>query len=436
MLASRPPLKKKHQKLARHLRLPRRCVRVASRRECLEVFGYAPGTVPPVGHGPHTALVVDFRLGNACVAAPGRRPEASAEIVFGAGDDRLELGLTFEQLMRLMGSGDGRRGAAVADVAEAMAGGDSGGGGDHAVPRPPPPPLLPPPSPERVLQPLATAPKFLVDTMCGRLARWLRCLGLDAESLDAATERLLVVAAAAAAGATAAADDLLLSSSSSSSSSSLLLAVARAAASADSAAAAAAAPAKKAGAAPSAELVAAQRRRDLRLLVAEHHARAEGRTLLTRDAQLATSREGLSLGALLLASDEAVAQLAELAAHFGRGLLESRVRGGGGGDVGGGGGASSLLLTRCSACNRADYARLSREEASGLVPPRVLDAVDEFWRCGPCGRVVWWGPKSDRAVADMRERVAQALAMLDQRRAAMRSGGAMKSGELGPSNSL
>jgi uncharacterized protein with PIN domain len=336
----------------------------------------------------------DEKKGDEAAAAP-------AEIVFGAGDDRLELALTFAQLLQLIG-----RDVVVADVAEvATAVGSNGSSREPTAAAslaPPPPPLVPPPAGReeattpapQPLQPLAAAPTFLVDSMCGRLARWLRCLGVDAESLDVATERLLREAADA------------------SSSSSSLLAAARAASTAAELAAAAATfagppcshpPARKAS--PSVELVAAQRRRDLRLLVADHHARSEGRVLLTRDAQLATSRDGLSSGVFLLASDEAVAQLAELAAHFGRDLLESRVLG-----------DAQDLLTRCSACNRAEYERLSREEAQGLVPPRAFAAVDEFWRCGSCERVVWWGPKSDRAVADTRERVAQALALLDARR--------------------
>lgn len=37
--------------------------------------------------------------------------------------------------------------------------------------------------------------RFLVDTMCGRLARWLRILGYDSEWLDAAERKKLVVRA-------------------------------------------------------------------------------------------------------------------------------------------------------------------------------------------------------------------------------------------------
>lgn len=383
--------KQQQRQLARHLQLPRRSVRLASRRECIEVFGFAPGTLPPVGHGPHTALVVDFRLGNACCcAAASSPPSPPDEIVFGCGDDGLELALSYPQLLRLIGRDAAAVVGDVADVAPAPAAATAAAA--TAPPMLPPPTSAPPP----LLRPLAEAPKFLVDSMCGRLARWLRCLGLDAESLEVATERLLSEAAEGP-------------DASSSSSASLLLAAARAAsnAAAESAAPAPSSyphpqPARKTS--PSVELVAAQRRRDLRLLVAGHHARREGRVLLTRDAQLATSREGLSLGAFLLASDETVAQLAELAAHFGRGLLEPAVSG-----------DERALLTRCSSCNRAEYEPLSREEARDLVPPRAWAAVDEFWRCGPCGRVVWWGPKSDRAVADTRARAAQALAMLDAR---------------------
>jgi uncharacterized protein with PIN domain len=368
-------------------------VRVASRRECVEVFGYAPGTVPPVGHGTSTAIVVDFRLNG------GGGGDGDCSIVFGAGDDRLELALTFEQLLRVAGST-----AAVADVAEPGGKGAEGGQQQRQEAAPPPlPPALPPPKPSSSSSPSSSAaaatllrepPRFLVDSMCGRLARWLRCLGLDAESLDAAMDRLV----AQADGADAAVDGATTTTTTITTTKISLLAVSAAA---TAAAAATTAAATTATATRGSELLAAQRGRALRLAVADHHARLEGRVLLTRDAQLATSREGLALGVFLLASDDAVAQLAELASHFGRDLLESRVSGDG-----------EALLTRCAACNVASYARLSKEEARGLVPPRAWEAVDEFWRCQGCLRCVWWGPKSDRAVGAIRDRVARALAML------------------------
>jgi len=413
----------------------RRGVRVASRRECLEIFGYAPGTVPPVGHDARTTIVVDYRLGGQQQQHHHHhhhhhqqhhhhhhhqqqqgQPALGGEdnnppIIFGAGDEQLELALTFSQLVTVAG-----RDAAVADVAEPASDPAATAATTATTVVPQPPPRVPaaatalspaPPAEAHqpaLLRPLDASPKFLIDSMCGRLGRWLRCLGLDALSLDAAIDRVL------AAGKT---DEA---------------AAARAAVAASSAAAAAAAAAcALSKASPSADLVAAQRRRGLRLAVAELHARREGRVLLTRDAQLATSREGLTFGAFMLASDNCVAQLAELASHFGRDLLASGVAGGGGGGDGEGEGegecgagssrapSSSSLLTRCSVCNSAAYMRIGREEARAHVPARALAAVEAFWRCDDCARVVWWGPKSDRAVSDIRWRVAQALAMLDAR---------------------
>lgn len=43
---------------------------------------------------------------------------------------------------------------------------------------------------------------------------------------------------------------------------------------------------------------------------------------------------------------------------------------------------SGEAMSRCSACNAADFRLIQpREAAAGLVPPRVFEVVEEFWRC-------------------------------------------------------
>jgi len=101
-------------------------------------------------------------------------------------------------------------------------------------------------------------------------------------------------------------------------------------------------------------------------------ARAEGRTLVTRDAELAAR----SADAILLTSKDTDGQLAEL-----------RERG------------VPLELgepTRCGACN----GELRR--ASGPHPAYVPDEEEKIWRCRDCGRRFWKGSHWE----DVRERLA------------------------------
>ncbi len=46
--------------------------------------------------------------------------------------------------------------------------------------------------------------------------------------------------------------------------------------------------------------------------------------------------------------------------------------------------------SRCPACN-GELARMYKPDIKGLVPQRVYEAYDEFWRCIRCGKVYWRG---------------------------------------------
>jgi uncharacterized protein with PIN domain len=39
-------------------------------------------------------------------------------------------------------------------------------------------------------------------------------------------------------------------------------------------------------------------------------------------------------------------------------------------------------MSRCSVCNAAAFEQITREAAALLVPPRVMEVVEEFWQCG------------------------------------------------------
>lgn len=96
-------------------------------------------------------------------------------------------------------------------------------------------------------------------------------------------------------------------------------------------------------------------------------ARAEGRTILTRDRELAGRR---GVHALLVVADDLDAQLAQAA----RALSLPAPQPG----------------TRCLHCN-AVLQQANHEDVAADVPPYVLDTQDVFRRCPACRRVYWRG---------------------------------------------
>ncbi|EDQ84965.1 uncharacterized protein MONBRDRAFT_29632 [Monosiga brevicollis MX1] len=143
----------------------KRSVRLASPAECISVFGYAPGTLPPVGHRSLCPVLVDGR-----VAAQNATP-----LTFGGGDVHMRLLISFEQLQGVLPM-------AVAALAEE-------GAPQSAV-------ALPASAVGGVGQ-----LRFLTDAMCGRLTRWLRCAGVDTD-MCLSYDVKAVVAQARAAGRT------------------------------------------------------------------------------------------------------------------------------------------------------------------------------------------------------------------------------------------
>ena len=79
-------------KLARYFGVGRKKVKIADAERCVEVFGYAPGGVSPVGHKtPGIAIYIDETLAR------------WDEIHAAAGSDRDNFTLTFEQLKTITG---------------------------------------------------------------------------------------------------------------------------------------------------------------------------------------------------------------------------------------------------------------------------------------------------------------------------------------------
>jgi uncharacterized protein with PIN domain len=120
---------------------------------------------------------------------------------------------------------------------------------------------------------------------------------------------------------------------------------------------------------------------DDRQLIAR--ALAEGRVLLTRDAEL-MQRRVIAHGtvrAVLLASDRVGEQLRQVVGELGL--------------------AAGRELTRCLECN-VELETRARVDVSDRLPPYVRATQTRFSQCPRCGRVYWPGTHWQR----MRERMA------------------------------
>jgi uncharacterized protein with PIN domain len=100
----------------------------------------------------------------------------------------------------------------------------------------------------------------------------------------------------------------------------------------------------------------------------------EGRVVLTRDALL--PRRFKDTPCLLIRSEVVAEQLAQVVAAF---------------DIDWG----AAAFSRCTRCN-TPVGRLTREEAAGRVPPRVLLEQERFVGCPSCRRVYWRGSHVER----------------------------------------
>uniref|UniRef100_A0A383WME7 Mut7-C RNAse domain-containing protein n=1 Tax=Tetradesmus obliquus TaxID=3088 RepID=A0A383WME7_TETOB len=173
-------------------------------------------------------------------------------------------------------------------------------------------------------------PRFLVDSMLGRLCRWLRALGVDAEFVETGGKQQAQQQA-------------------------------------------------RVQGQPQLLQTLGQQQQGQLIEAIHKAALTEGRLFLTRDTKLAARRD-VGGSVYLLATDDAAEQLTEISRHFGIRFDES------------------TAMSRCSVCNAAAFQQIARGAAEALVPPRVMEVVEEFWQCGNCGKVFWMGPKSQAAI--------------------------------------
>jgi uncharacterized protein with PIN domain len=106
-------------------------------------------------------------------------------------------------------------------------------------------------------------------------------------------------------------------------------------------------------------------------------ARAEGRTVLTRDRQLAERAGGEGM---FVRSDDPAEQLEEVVRRYGLRFDEG--------------------ATRCTRCNGVLLPR-APEEVGDRVPPLVRERQDAFLQCSSCGQIYWKGTHWERIVAQV-----------------------------------
>jgi len=103
-------------------------------------------------------------------------------------------------------------------------------------------------------------------------------------------------------------------------------------------------------------------------------ARAEGRVVLTRDRRLLRRNDVPEH--LFIASDHVREQLPQVVAAY---AIEPE----------------AALFQRCVECN-GDLEVVPRDEATGRVPPFVLETQPDFRRCRRCRHLYWHATHVDR----------------------------------------
>ncbi len=111
-------------------------------------------------------------------------------------------------------------------------------------------------------------------------------------------------------------------------------------------------------------------------------AKREGRTLLTRDRNLASRNPAATY---LVNAGNLEEQLQEVVRVF---QLSEKAK----------------PLSRCSLCNHP-VKPVMKEKVKEVVPQKVLDFQENYWQCSGCGKVYWQGSHWER----MKEKLRQVL---------------------------
>ena len=60
----------------------------------------------------------------------------------------------------------------------------------------------------------------------------------------------------------------------------------------------------------------------------------------------------------------------------------------------------SGLWTRCTLCNGL-IEKTEKAAAAGLVPPKVFDVYQDFYRCSACNHIYWQGSHAERIIKNL-----------------------------------
>lgn len=314
----------------------RRKLTIASRNECVEIWGYPPGSMPPFGHRKPVRTIIDARLANTdgVLAVGGGSAYALVQL-----DAPALLELTSGEVLPITKDFDSMvdaHGVLSKRQPEAATVGAGGGGqvlqGRHGPlrgeisssvdangRRHPRDPMYNDPAMVGNISDgdAALVPgqkKFVVSNEMFRLARWLRVIGIDAAGLPTG-----------GGGRAAALTDAL------------------------------------------------------------HIAAHEGRILLTRDKKLASRKDcGASY---FVSANSTKAQFMEVRVQFGLTFNDAAFM-------------SRCAVCNGPGFNGPMTAdEIVKAKHGNTVPPAVLGDVSEFWECanGSCGKIYWEGPKFSEA---------------------------------------
>lgn len=110
--------------------------------------------------------------------------------------------------------------------------------------------------------------------------------------------------------------------------------------------------------------------------------RERGLILLTKDRTLFREARRSGVDAFLVGGSSGEERLASVAKEYGLVL--------------------DPMMARCTVCSGM-LEEASKDEIAGEVPQNSLEAYEEFWRCGDCGKVYWRGSHWTRIVEKVSE---------------------------------
>jgi uncharacterized protein with PIN domain len=106
-------------------------------------------------------------------------------------------------------------------------------------------------------------------------------------------------------------------------------------------------------------------------------AKSENRVLLTRDKELAKSKE---VQTLYIDSEDVEEQIVQV-------MKDLNLK-------------PTNLLTRCSLCN-SPLEDIGKNKVQGKVPEKVYELQDKFWICKGCGKYYWPGTHYDNILKQL-----------------------------------